>query len=792
MDAERLKRIEELYHAALAVAPDKRADLMRESCRGDEDLLQDVKRLLEHPTLNREATTLLRPGTELGSYRIEGVLGEGGMGVVYRAHDPRLGRDVAIKVSNERFSDRFSREVHAAAALNHPNICTVYDVGPNYLVMELLEGETLHHRLVRGPLELSALVDLGLSLADALTAAHAAGIIHRDIKPANIFLSIHGPKMLDFGLAKALASPTDGMMEPTLSRLAFVTDVGGVVGTVPYMSPEQLRGEPLDARTDLFSLGLVLYEMATGQPAFPGATTAEIWAAILHKTPRSPSQIRPDVPGALEHLLLKTLEKDREVRCQTATELRTDLKRLKRDLDSQARPVAAAPPEITALPGLDDSRITPAAASSDAQLMAALVRRHRGLTITAVCGLIAIAAAVYAGLRWHSLPAPQATASSIEDLQITPLTSTGKASAPAISPDGKYVAYTQREGKVTSLWMRQIDTASQVQIGPPEEPGTSITGATVTPDGGFVDFTRASNTVVRQELWRIPFLGGKPKKLLDSYVSPVGWSPDGRYIAFLRELEIAQSTALVVADADGSHERQAAVRKSPARFFSYTRPAWSPDGRTVAVLGADLPGGAVTPQVVAVNVATGAEQILPVRLSFAGVGPAWLDPASLVVSGSVEAGAPSQLWRLSYPGGQLTRLTNDLSSYTGVSMTADRSSLVTGRSDVRASVWVGDRAGNSGAEVAPLSNGHIARGLAWAGERLLHVITANGHTSIAAMAGRSMSDESSSGASPRLRLQMGGQSSSSPPRSVIKPGYGRWMPKAVTPSSWSPVKPSGR
>lgn len=676
-------------------------------------------------------------GDRLGPYEIHAPLGSGGMGDVYQARDTRLERMVAIKVSKEQFSERFEREARAVAALNHPNICTVFDVGPNYLVMELLEGETLHDRLARGPLELGQIVDVGLALADALQTAHAAGIVHRDIKPANIFLTPRGPKMLDFGLAKSVAPAVAGSMESTLLGAASLTDPGGVVGTVAYMSPEQLRGETLDARSDLFSFGLVLYEMATGRRAFPGATGAAISAAILHETPRAPREARPELPATLEHLLLKALEKDRDVRCQTASELRADLKRLKRDFDSHARPGSSVPPVVESSPG----QPVPAPASSDAQLATALVGRHRGLAAVAVVGVLVLAAAVYFGVRWR---VPVAT-NLIENLQITQLTTTGTAEAPAISPDGKYVAYAQREakgGRLSSLWMRQIDTASQVQIVAPEQPGTRISGATVTPDGGFVDFTRTFNTVVRQELWRIPFLGGKPKKLIDSIVSAVGWSPDGRQIAFLRELDLNQSQALVVANADGSHERQIAVRKSPARFaVPATRPAWSPDGLLVAVLGFNSPGGVVTQQVVAVNVATGAERILPVRLAFAGVGPAWLDPGSLVVSGSIEAGAPSQLWRLSYPGGQLSRLTNDLSSYEGVSLTADRSSLVTGRADVRARVWVGDGSGTGGVEVAPLSTGNHSRGLAWAAERLLHVITANGHTSIAAMTGSSMPDE---------------------------------------------------
>jgi serine/threonine protein kinase len=687
----------------------------------------------------------LSAGTRLGPYEIVAPIGAGGMGEVYRAHDPRMGRDVAIKVSAERFSDRFSREVHAAAALNHPNICTLYDVGPNYLVMELLEGETLHHRLSRGPLELAVLVDVGLTLADALGTAHAAGIVHRDIKPANIFLTTRGPKMLDFGLAKALASPAAGSMEPTLSRTAFLTDPGGIVGTVAYMSPEQLRGEPLDARTDLFSLGLVLYEMATGRPAFPGATSAEISAAILHETPRSPRQIRPDVPGALENLLLKALEKDRDVRCQTASELRADLKRLKRDLDSHARPAITAPPAIASSPAPEVPPSTPAPTSSDAQLVTALVRRHRGLAVAAAVGVVALAAALYVATRWGSPPAPP---SAIEDLQITQLTSTGTAAAPGISPDGKYVAYSQNEGNASSLWVRQIDTASQVQI-VPSEPGTVITGAAVTPDGGFVEFIRASRTVVHAELWRVPFLGGTPKKLLDSYVSGAGWSPDGRHIAFVRRPDessalnqsstLNRSSALMVADADGGHERQVTARQSPAMFWA--RPAWSADGRVVAVWGSNSQGAAFTAQVVAVDVATGAERVLPVQLSFSGFGPAWLDPGTLVVSGAAENGAPNQLWRFSYPGGQLSRLTNDLSNYSGVSLTADRGSLVTGRSDVRTGVWVGDGAARSGSEVVPLAPGPGLSSVAWSGERLLHVTLANGHTSIAASTGGAMSGE---------------------------------------------------
>jgi serine/threonine protein kinase/tetratricopeptide (TPR) repeat protein len=265
------------------------------------------------------------------------------MGEVYKALDTRLDRTVAIKVlpakvaDDPQFRDRFEREAKAVAALTHPHICTLHDVGETsdghpFLVMELLQGETVQQRLARGPLEATLVVDLGIALADGLDAAHRAGIVHRDIKPANIFLTAHGPKILDFGLAKAASLPAAAAsMQSTMAKSPLVTEPGSTVGTVAYMSPEQLRGEELDERTDLFSLGLVLYEMATGRPAFAGATSAMISAAILHTTPLPPRSVRPDLPAGLEGVILKAIEKDRHLRWQHASDIRVDLQRLKGD-----------------------------------------------------------------------------------------------------------------------------------------------------------------------------------------------------------------------------------------------------------------------------------------------------------------------------------------------------------------------------------------------------------------------------------------------------------------------------
>jgi serine/threonine protein kinase/TolB-like protein len=360
----RWRLLETLYHEARALPPDERAAHVRARAGEDTALEREVAALLEREVsgdglldesavaiaaqLMSASTAPVLTGQRLGAYEVQALIGTGGMGNVYRGHDRRLGRDVALKVLPAEWSTdperlrRFANEARAAAALNHPHICTIYDVGAGetgdapFIAMELLEGETLQERLARGPLTITQVITHGIHLADALNAAHTKNILHRDIKPANIFLGPTGVKVVDFGLAKTVVG--DAAIQGT--RSTALTAPGDTVGTVAYMSPEQLRGETLDGRSDVFSLGLVLYEMATGRPAFTGATASVISGGILHAQPIAPRQLRPELPSSLEQVILKTIEKDRDLRYTTAAEVRSDLNLLQREMSS---PPASAP-----------------------------------------------------------------------------------------------------------------------------------------------------------------------------------------------------------------------------------------------------------------------------------------------------------------------------------------------------------------------------------------------------------------------------------------------------------------
>jgi eukaryotic-like serine/threonine-protein kinase len=579
-------------------------------------------------------------GTRLGPYEIVAPIGAGGMGDVYKARDTRLDRVVAIKISKDHFSERFEREARAVAALNHPHVCQLYDIGPNFLVMEFVEGASIH------PSDVPQILDQAMQIADGLAAAHAAGIVHRDLKPGNILLTRHGQvKILDFGLA---TMAPESLEAASAHVTKAVTDAGTTVGTTAYMSPEQARGETVDARTDLWSLGVVLYEMATRVRPFDGATTAVIFEALLNRAPVPVRERNPKIPPELERIIGRLLEKDKALRYQSAADLGADLKRVERD--SSAGRVAA---------------------------VTAPARQRGGLPTYAIAAALVLLAGG-AALFYAARPASPVTLPS-EYTQLTNFNDS--ATAPSLSPDGRMVTFIRSgefccSGGQGQIYVKLLPNGEAMRL--TNDSGPKF-GPAFSPDG-----SRVSYTVPFWDTWTVPVLGGQPSQFLPNAFG-LTWIA-GQQVLF-SEVKAGLHMGIVTATEGRAAPRDIyfPAHERAMAHFSHV----SPDRKSVLVVEMDGSGAWQPCRLVPFDAKSTGRQVGPQgKCQAAGWSP---DGTWMYFSAQVEGS--SHLWRQRFPNGAPEQITFGPTEEEGVAVAPDGRSLVTSVGTSQSAIWMHDARG---------------------------------------------------------------------------------------------------
>ena len=656
-------------------------------------------------------------GEKFGRYELREKIGAGGMGEVYLAHDAELERNVAVKILPREFSadaerkSRFRQEARAASALNHPNIITIYEIGESahgsFLTTEYIEGETLREIIKHQKSSIAEILRIVEQIAKALVAAHRAHIVHRDIKLENIMLRADGIiKVLDFGLAK----PT--VQKDETSAESVNTIPGMVLGSARYMSPEQARGLPVDERTDIWSLGVILYEMLTGSAPFNGATTSDTIAAVIGKEPAPLGDFIENAPAELNRIIRKALQKDRDERYQNVKDFALDVKDLLHEIEHGTggeRKVSSRTNDVFsenatlmhATDSAENATLIHQTNSANHQTKAIIPAtddlpvtnqpsKKRGVKILlysiGAMLLVGLFGLAFNGYYTSGRRGSQRTA-TFEKTQVSRLNSDGKVALPAISPDGKYIAYASGENGNRSLIVRQISTESLITIVPPTN--LDFRSIVFSPAGDYIYYTQIREDFSLNTLYRIPTLGGTPKKLIEDVDSAVTFAPDGKRFAFVRHNSKESADTIFTGSGENSDlETLITSRQAAYDYFSQSL-AWSPDGAKILVgAGKKQSGFPSEMKIAEVSVADKTLQIVPSKKFYTAENFCWFkDGSGFLLTAQETRAAPSQIIRAAYPSGSEQPITNDFNNYTDLGMSADGATIVTIKGESVSSLW---------------------------------------------------------------------------------------------------------